>query len=79
MGAVDDPHFLAGLLRPIFWLLVMLPLLALLRWALNRYVRPRLKPSAWAVSQRPVKVNDNALVAVVVVLALIAALGLLNQ
>jgi hypothetical protein len=37
-----ESHFLAGLLRPLFWLLVMLPALALVRWALNRYLRPYL-------------------------------------
>ena len=39
-----DSHFLAGVIRPFFWLLVMLPFLVLLRWLLGRYVRPHLSP-----------------------------------
>jgi hypothetical protein len=73
---VDDPHFWAGVFRPFFWLLVMLPLLAGLRWVLLRYVKPRLPERAWSLSQTRVKISDNALVAVVVVLVGIALLGL---
>jgi hypothetical protein len=74
---VDDPHFWAGVFRPFFWLLVMLPFLAGLRWVLNRYVRPRLPSRAWAISQKPVKISDNALVVVVLVLVGVVLLGTL--
>jgi hypothetical protein len=49
-----EPHFFAGLLKPLFWLAVVIPALAGLRWALNRYVRPRLKASTWDLTQAPV-------------------------
>lgn len=40
-GAVDDPHFIAGLLRPFFWLL-MAGVLAAILWAVRR-LAPRLE------------------------------------
>ena len=60
-----ESHFLAGALRPLFWLAVMLPFLLALRWLLNRYLRPRLKTSTWGVTQKPI--NDvGAAVAILV-------------
>ena len=41
-----EVHFLAGVFRPLFWLLVMLPLLALIRWLTGKYLAPRLPPRA---------------------------------
>jgi hypothetical protein len=70
---VDDPHFWAGVFRPFFWLLVMLPFLAGLRWVLNRYIRPRLSPGTWGASQKPV----NDVWAAVLILCGIMAAGLL--
>lgn len=59
-----ESHYLAGLLRPLFWLLVMLPFLAGLRWLLLRYVRPHLKERTWFITQKPV--NDvHAAIAIV--------------
>lgn len=49
-----NSYFLAGLIKPLFWLLVMLPFLALLRWLLNRYLRPRLKDRTWMQLQAPI-------------------------
>jgi hypothetical protein len=73
---VDDPHFWAGVFRPFFWLLVMLPALAGLRWVLIRYVKPRLPSTVWNATQRPVRISDNALVIAVLVLVGVALLGL---
>jgi hypothetical protein len=66
---VDDPHFWAGVLRPIFWVAVMIPLLLVLRLALNRYVRPRLTGGAWKRIQAPVG-DVGAAVAILVVIVL---------
>ena len=68
-----ETYFWAGLVKPFFWLLVLLPLLALLRWALNKYVRPNLKSSTWNYTQAPV--GDVG--AAVAILAAIVAAGLL--
>lgn len=66
-------YFWAGLAKPVFWLLVLIPLLALLRWGLNKFVRPSLKSSTWDYTQAPV--GDVG--AAVVILAAIVAAGLL--
>jgi hypothetical protein len=49
-----ESHFLAGILRPLFWLLVLIPLLAALRWALGKYLAPRLSPRVRSVLFRKV-------------------------
>ena len=68
-----DNHFWAGVGRPIFWVLVMIPALAGLRWVLLRYLRPRLSSSAWGFTQKPV----NDVVAAVAIIAGIVVAGLL--
>jgi hypothetical protein len=73
---VDDPHFWAGIAKPAFWLL-LLPFLVALRWVLNRYLRPHIKPAAWSHSQAPV--NDVgaavAIIAAIVIAGLLVACG----
>lgn len=64
-----EGHFLAGVLRPVFWLLVLIPLLAGVRWLVNRYL-----PRSFGGSK---PVNDVG-VAVAIIAAIIAA-GLLVQ
>lgn len=66
-------YFLAGIAKPFFWVAVMIPFLAGLRWALNRFVRPRLKSASWDYTQKPV--GDVG--AAVVILAGIVVAGLL--